>query len=140
MLELFWNIKNCHKLLHSFKCQCYFSPDAAENLSDVFLLTVVFSKITELGCVTRLNACLIFLSLDMLLRYLGLACVDAISQPFHHGPSPGLPFPGCQPPPHMCLQLLQFFPLGSCDLLIKKQNNLLSNSCICFKILTYDLI
>lgn len=97
---------NCHKLLQIFKCQCYLSSDADENLSDIFLLTVVFSKITELGCVTRLNARLVFLSLDLLLRYPALTCVDAIPQPSHHGPSPRLQFPGYLPPPHMCLQLL----------------------------------
>lgn len=103
---------NCHKLLQIFKCQRYFSSDADENLSDTFLLPVVFSKITELGCVTRVNACLIFLSLDLLLRYLALTCLDAIPQPFHHGPSPGLQFPGYQPLPHMCLQLLYSFLWG----------------------------
>lgn len=51
---------NCNKLLQIFKLQCYFFSEADKNVSDIFLLTVPFSKIIEPSYVTRLNAYLIF--------------------------------------------------------------------------------
>lgn len=96
-----------------------FFSDAAENISDLFLLTVLFSKIIELSYATRVKAHLTFVlvsALDLSENYL---CSSTVF-PVPTTPSAAVSWPSAHSPAGLVTLFLETY-----DLLLKKKRNLL---------------